>query len=290
MNWVIVGQGALGSLLAIKLQQQGQSVSILTRNNGAAEARQLAQQQLQFTTITLQQLALQAQPTTVIAAVKAYQLEALLEQLSALPAHCQLLLSYNGMLDNEAQLLPANCLHWVTTHGAYRDGEQVRHAGLGQSWLGWHQADYGAPPQALLTELGAALPPLQWKADIQRQRWHKLAINCLINPFTVLHNCRNGELLNLPISAAMLELASEISVLARQLQQLELAPQQLLAEALAVAEKTANNRSSMLSDVLAGRPTEIAYLNGFVVRQSAKLGLTASANQRLWQQLQQRGA
>jgi 2-dehydropantoate 2-reductase len=290
MNWVIVGQGALGSLLASKLQQQGQSVSILTRHNGAAEPRQLDHQQLQFNSITLQQLVLRAEPTIVIAAVKAYQVEALLAQLSALSTHCQLLLSYNGMLDDEAQLLPANCLHWVTTHGAYRDGEQVLHAGLGQSWLGWQQADYAAPPQALLTDLGAALPPLQWKADIHRQRWHKLAINCLLNPFTVLHNCRNGELLNLPVGADMLELASEISALARQLQHLELAPRQLVAEALAVAEKTANNRSSMLSDVLAGRPTESAYLNGFVVRQSAKVGLTASANQRLWQQLQQRGA
>jgi 2-dehydropantoate 2-reductase len=290
MNWVIVGQGALGSLLAIKLQQHGQSVSILTRHHAVAQSINFQQQQYQFSTATLSDLTNQSTPTTLVAAVKAYQVAALLTQLGSLVSECQLVLSYNGMLDNEQQCLPLNCLHWVTTHGAYRDGQQLVHAGHGQSWLGWQQLHHGDAPQQLLNTLGQALPPLQWQADIQRQRWQKLTINCLINPLTVIHNCRNGGLLSLPVEAEMLQLATEISVLAARLQGLELAPQQLVEQALKVAEKTADNRSSMLSDVLAGRPTEIDYLNGFIARQSAQLGLTASANQRLWQRLQPNSA
>lgn len=285
MNWVIVGQGALGSLLAIKLQQQHQQVTVLTRAEAAAEPRWLDQQCYQFATATVTQLLHQTQPSTIIAAVKAYQVEALLQQFAELPAQHQLVLSYNGMLDNEAQRLPPRCLHWVTTHGAYIDGHQLLHAGQGQSWLGWQQPNSSDSPSRLLAGLAQALPPLQWQADIQRQRWYKLAINCLINPFTVIHDCRNGDLLELGLEAEMLQLAGEISALAARLQQLDLIPQQLVSQALAVASRTANNRSSMLSDVRAGRPTEIAYLNGFVARQSAQLGLPASANQRLWQQL-----
>lgn len=285
MNWVLVGQGALGSLLAIKLQQQQQPVTILPRPDAAVEPRWFDQQCYQFSSTTVSQLRQSTQPTTVIAAVKAYQLEPLLAQLAELPAEHQLLLSFNGMLDNEAQRLPQHCLHWVTTHGAYRDGQQLVHGGSGQSWLGWHQQPLKAPPQALVTTLNLALPPLHWQPEIQRQRWYKLAINCLINPFTVIHNCHNGALLELGLAAEMLQLASEISALAAQLDGVDLAPQQLVAAALEVAQRTAANRSSMLSDVRAGRRTEIDYLNGFVARQSAQLGLTASANQRLWQQL-----
>jgi len=285
MNWVIVGQGALASLVAIKLQQQHQSVAILTRHDSAAEVRYFEHQCYQFNTTSVRDVADHDHQTTLFAAVKAYQVEALLKQLGPAADNCQLVLSYNGMLDNESQLLPARCLHWVTTHGAYRDGLQLVHAGKGQSWLGWQQGHGAATPHQLLNTLGQTLPPLQWQADIQRQRWQKLAINCLINPLTVIHNCRNGELLSLALDAEMLQLATEISVLAARLQHLELAPQQLLAQALEVAHKTADNRSSMLSDVLAGRPTEIDYLNGFIARQSAHLGFTASANERLWQQL-----
>lgn len=286
MNWAIVGQGALGSLLAIKLQQQGQSVAIITRQDTPAEPRWLDQQQYQFAPITPADFSNQAVPTTVIAAVKAYQLEAVLKQLRNLAKPHQLILSYNGMLDDESQHLPAHCLHWVTTHGAYLDGQQLVHAGLGQSWLGWQQPSNHAVPQPLVNGLGQALPPLQWQTDIQRQRWQKLAINCLINPFTVMHNCLNGQLLELGLEAKMLQLATEISVLAARLHGLELVPQQLVQQALAVATKTAANRSSMLSDVMAGRPTEIDFLNGFIARQSAQLGFAASANEQLWQQLQ----
>ncbi|CAI8158234.1 MAG: 2-dehydropantoate 2-reductase [Pseudidiomarina mangrovi] len=285
MNWVIVGQGALGSLLAVKLQQQQQTVAVLTRANAPAEPRWLDQQCYQFSAITPAELLCSQQPSTVVAAVKAYQLDALLKQLAELPTQHQLLLSYNGMLDNEAQQLPPNCLHWVTTHGAYRDAQQLVHAGAGESWLGWQQPQLKPVPAELVATLSAALPPCHWQPEIQRQRWQKLAINCLINPFTVIHNCLNGELLDLGLEAEMLQLAGEISALAGRLDGIDLLPEQLVTAAIDVATRTAANRSSMLSDVRAGRRTEIDFLNGFVARQSAQLGLTASANQLLWQQL-----
>ena len=289
MNWVIVGQGALGSLLAIKLQQQGHSVAILCRPEQRPQPRWFGDQRYDFAAADLSALNSSTEPYTIIAAVKAYQLTELLNQLGQLPPHCQLLLSYNGMLDNEAEQLPQHCLHWVTTHGVYLDQQQLVHAGQGQSWLGWQQLGE-AVPQAIVNALGQALPPLQWQTAIGRQRWHKLAINCLINPLTVVHNCLNGRLLELGLEPEMLQLAQEISVLAARLAQLDMTAEQLLAQAQQVARNTASNRSSMLTDVLAGRTTEIDYLNGFVARESAALGLTASANHRLWQLVRQRSS
>lgn len=289
MNWVMVGQGALGSLLAIKLQQQGHCVQVLTRAGSDPQPRWLADNCYHFARANFAALKASDQACTIIAAVKAYQLSEFLVQLGDLPPQWHLVLSYNGMLDHEAERLPERCLHWVTTHGAYRDGQQIVHAGQGQSWLGWQQPQ-AERPQTLINDLAQALPPLQWQASIQAQRWQKLAINCLINPLTVVHHCRNGQLLDLGLEPEMLQLAREISALAARLHQLNLAPECLLDQALQVARATAANRSSMLSDVLAGRPTEIDYLNGFVARQSAAIGLTANANQRLWQQVRARSS
>ncbi|RMF43301.1 MAG: 2-dehydropantoate 2-reductase, partial [Deltaproteobacteria bacterium] len=40
-------------------------------------------------------------------------------------------------------------------------------------------------------------------------------------------------------------------------------------------------KTSMWQDIEAGRPTEVDYINGFVARRSAEIGLDAPANHML---------
>ena len=49
----------------------------------------------------------------------------------------------------------------------------------------------------------------------------------------------------------------------------------------AVARATGANRSSMLQDVLRGSTTEIATINGAVVREGQRLGVPTPVNQLL---------
>jgi 2-dehydropantoate 2-reductase len=50
---------------------------------------------------------------------------------------------------------------------------------------------------------------------------------------------------------------------------------------LETARKTADNRCSMLQDLEAGRPTEIDYLNGAIVRVAESHGIASPANRAL---------
>ena len=50
----------------------------------------------------------------------------------------------------------------------------------------------------------AAGIPHQWTDDISAKLWRKLALNCAINPLTVLHDCRNGGLRDYPSEVASL--------------------------------------------------------------------------------------
>ncbi|KFZ31588.1 hypothetical protein IDSA_02470 [Pseudidiomarina salinarum] len=290
--WLVVGSGALGSLMAVGLQRTGQQVQLKARADSAA-APQLQihanQHNYEFPVYT----SWPAQPVRVFAAIKAYQVAPLLNELRARPLApgSELILSYNGMLDDEASLIPSAALHWVTTHGAFRqvgdNGQELVHAGQGESWLGWaNPAVSGAAglPADLLRTLATALPPLVAEPDMVLRRWHKLAVNCLINPLTVIHQCRNGELLNLPLTDLMQQLAAEISQLAAQ-RGVVLPAAGIVAQARQVAQKTAANWSSMLSDVRNQRPTEIDYLNGFIARGCQQAGYAAPANEQLWQQV-----
>lgn len=279
MRWLVYGEGALSGLIAAKLQQQHQYVMVATRSGTPPQAFILNQE----STIELNAFDPAQTPDVVIAALKAYDIETWLEQAREHAWYRQipLILSYNGMLLAEESLLPANSFHWVTTHGAFRDGTLLNHAGQGESWLGAQQ--HGSMfPAAMLAALNRSLPSFHWLPNIQNKRWHKLAINCLINPLTVLYHCKNGDLLTHPIAEPQQQLANEFVALANQLG-MQWTASELVADAQKVIQATAQNRSSMLSDIIRQRRTEIDYLNGFVVQQCGQLGLSAPTHRWLWE-------
>jgi len=131
-----------------------------------------------------------------------------------------------------------------------------------------------APSQLLLTQL------------------EKLAVNCVINPLTVMLDARNGDLLaNFALTRTMRLLLAEICTVFQALPELRgvpgiqtrLSPQRLEAMAVTVARKTGANISSMLADARRGVQTEIDYINGYVVRRGEELGIKCVTNYMLTQ-------
>jgi len=131
----------------------------------------------------------------------------------------------------------------------------------------------------LLTESGFET---RLDADIDRALWRKLAVNCAINALSALNGCPNGGLLDDPaLCETLVQAAREVGAVAAAKDiSFDVDPAAL---ALAVAEKTATNRSSMLQDVERGAATEIEALNGAVVREARRLGVPAPVNESLWQ-------
>ena len=242
------------------------------------------------------------QHSRILIMVKAWQLQSVIEQLAAaitqanhLPA--AIIISHNGIGAAEALLNEKLQEGWpifdlVTTHGAWRKHAQhVVHAGAGESVLGPRQLPASntcmAPP-SWFDELSDALPPLTWDPDILVRRWHKLAINCAINPLATLAQQPNGVLAHARYQADIHAICAEIAGVAAHV----LGPNRLDANALEkqvhqVIHATANNTCSMLQDVNNRNPTEIDYLNGYVAKLAQQLGLSAPVNQRLAQAISQ---
>lgn len=111
--------------------------------------------------------------------------------------------------------------------------------------------------------------------DISADVWHKLVINCVVNPITAILGCEVGGIAN------------------RQLEPLK---RLVIDECVAVAAaegvtfrnefvreiddrfRPSHNIASMLQDLRRGRPTEIDYLNGAVTAIAAKHRIACPVN------------
>jgi 2-dehydropantoate 2-reductase len=102
-------------------------------------------------------------------------------------------------------------------------------------------------------------------------------INAGINPLTALLRVPNGALPELPeVWSLAVAAAAEVQAVAKA-QGLTVSgdPGERLGR---VCRATAKNRSSMLQDVLAGRPTEIESLNARVAVRGQALGVATPIN------------
>ena len=128
------------------------------------------------------------------------------------------------------------------------------------------------------------MPTVTCSDAINEKQWLKLAINCVINPITALENIDNGQLLNDRFQAQIKALIHEIVAVAA-FENITFNVDELLAIVLNVAEKTARNSSSMRSDILQKRKTEIDYINGYVVAVANKMAFSVPENKKLLQQV-----
>lgn len=112
--------------------------------------------------------------------------------------------------------------------------------------------------------------------------WTKLAINAAINPLTAMLRVNNGALLDHEITEkCLVGLAKEVQAVAQK-SGISLTVKSVANEAKRIAEITAKNRSSMLSDIDLGRQTEIAAICGAVIEQGEKVGVPTPLNRHVY--------
>lgn len=135
--------------------------------------------------------------------------------------------------------------------------------------------------------------------DLLQLQLEKLAINCVVNPLTVMLDARNGSILyNYSLTRVMRLLLSEISLVIRSLPELQYIPNvqqrfdpgRLETVVVGVANRTSDNISSMLADVRAGRQTEIDYINGWIVEKGEEMGIKCFMNFMLMHMVKGKGA
>jgi 2-dehydropantoate 2-reductase len=295
VHTVVVGAGAMGSLLAARLVTAGAPVTLLGRPSPhleAIRAHGLTIQEIDGSHQVVQ-IPLAVEPDAartadlVVVLVKTY---ATAEAIGPLRSHLNnaaVVLTLQNGLGNATALRSIlnpggrgvrEILTGVTTDAAYRDKPGVIiHTGRGQTAIGRESGGASPRTSEVVRHLTNSGWPSKAVVDIDRWIWRKLAINAAINPLTALTGRTNSAIADDPfIWAAAKGLAEEAAAVAAA-RGLDLGD---IARALAdVARATGQNRSSMLADLDLGIRTEIDAINGAVVAEGRRLGVPVAGNQ-----------
>lgn len=275
-TWHVLGAGSLGTLWATRLARAGVPVRLIVRDAARLQAYQAAGgltlvEHGAATTWNIPGETIDGDEpiNRLLVACKAYDAEQAVARLAPrLAPGAELILLQNGLGSQDAvaaQVPQARCICASSTEGAFREGDwRVVFAGHGYTWLG----DAGHPVAPIwLDDLDAAGIPHEWSTDILTRLWRKLALNCAINPLTVLHDCRNGGLQDHHCEVATL--CGELTELLERCGQ-PAAAENLQPEVERVIHATAANFSSMYQDVANQRRTEISYLLGYACKVAAR--------------------
>ncbi len=212
--------------------------------------------------------------------VKSYQTRQAAEMARQLLAPTGVALTLQNGLGNLEQLtavLGSNRANLgITSEGAALLAPGVvRHAGTGHTTLA--EADTAVAPQTIVELFQAAGFATSLAANAEGLVWGKLAVNAGINPLTAVLQVPNGFLAeNAAAQQLMMQAAQEVAQVAAA-QNIQL-PFEAAVQALAVAQATAANHSSMRQDVANGRPTEIGAICGAVVAAGRRCGVPTPVN------------
>ncbi len=219
-------------------------------------------------------------------------LQALAGFLPKLPETIPLVLFQNGLGSQQAV-----AQHWPqrpvlaasTTEGANRPApDRLIHAGTGDTWIGALTNPARDLVKTVVNRLDDSNLKIHPDADILGRLWQKLVINAGINPFTAILDCPNGAILNTEFYQTLIDpLCAEIAGVMAAAGLGSFSPGGLRQTIETVARNTADNTSSMRSDVLQGRPTEIDYINGYLVNLGEKHGVATPVNRSLTDRVRQ---
>jgi 2-dehydropantoate 2-reductase len=291
---LVVGAGAVGSLVGALLQEGGNSVVLVGR---ADHARAVREQGLKVSGSRPRVVHLEAvaevpsdsEADVVLLTTKTFDLARAATELARTLSARPTLLLQNGLgilpvaqaaLTKGGWSEPAPYLvRGVNSIPATWVGPgEVRETGLGEILLPVPSEAGPAAGAARLFRMvfEGARVPVEAVPEFEREVWRKALVNAAINPVTALRGISNGELLSEPARTEALQLLGEALAVARAAG-FGFSSEEVTRDFERIARSTASNRSSMLQDLDRGRPTEIDAISGEILREAARYGLELPA-------------
>jgi 2-dehydropantoate 2-reductase len=297
---LILGAGALGSLLGTRLLRTDARLTLLSTNQEHMQAiamRGLLLEELDGSLQRFRFAAAVSDPDdirgavdVVLVTVKTYDTQS---AISSVRGCCHgsttFLTLQNGIGNGEriAEMVgPDAVLLGTTAQGAtFLESGRIRHGGNGPTFIGEPAGPPSDRVHSLVELFSRAGLATQASGEMEMLVWKKLLINVGINAITALTGIRNGVVADLEAARNLCRAAVEEAMLVARAKGIPVAAD-IVQQVLEVARATAQNRSSMGQDVDFGQCTEIEAINGAIVRFAEALGIPTPVNRTLTQLIQ----
>ena len=221
-------------------------------------------------------------PDLIVLAMKAYDLDAVLDQLQPVVAEDTVLLTLQNGIDIEDRIAGRFRRESIVGGVAYiyskivEPGiiEHYKRGSIAVGEIDGHQSPRVVQIADLFKQAGV---PCQLSEDIRRTKWEKMCWNCVFNPLTVVIDDRvsaalaHAELLN-----TIHQIVEEVTAVSAGLD--VPLPRDMADRVLRWTQEIRDIHTSMYDDWKAGRPTEIDSLNGYIVRKGRELGIPTPVN------------
>jgi len=279
-----MGAGAVGCFYGGMLARAGLPVTLIGR---AAHVQAIQSQGLRLQTLTFGEVvhpqaselpSAVVDANVVLFAVKSTDTEAAGLQIRPHLQPGALVLCLQNGVDNAERLrsvLPGVDVAAAIATEMAGPGH-LRHHGRGELII-----EPSLRSAALALALQTAGVPTQISAQVRNVLWAKLVINCAYNGLSAIGQIAYGELLQRPgLPQVLDDLVSECRAVAAA--DGVVLPDGLEASVQAITHSMATQMSSTAHDLRRGKPTEIDFLNGHIVRRGEQLGVPTPANRLLW--------
>ena len=160
---------------------------------------------------------------------------------------------------------------------------QVGYDISGDTWIGPFEPSH--TPMKMVEELAAAITKGGMNTlamqDARGAQWAKLIFNASTNPVGALTGLHHGAATFYEPTGELFNALIEEGIAVAHAQGIELHgdPRELVLKG---AKAPGKHKASMLQDVLAGRQTEVDFMNGAIVQWGEKVGVPTPLNKALW--------
>jgi 2-dehydropantoate 2-reductase len=280
MEIIVLGAGAIGSLYGAKLAA-GNDVMLIGRaehvaaiNSHGLRIEGLESQVVRVRAATaLDHLGLNA---LIILTPKVTDSAAALRPIAGLVRDDTTILCLQNGIDSERIARAAvgdrgSVLRGITQFGAiFESPGVIQFMARGYTLIEQHERSV-----RIADVLSAAGLDCRVSPNIGADVWHKLVVNCVVNPITAILGCEVGGIAN-PQLAPLKRLVIDECVAVAAAEGVTF-DNEFMRE-IDDRFRPSHNIASMLQDLRRGRPTEIDYMNGAVVAIAAQHGISCPVN------------
>jgi 2-dehydropantoate 2-reductase len=293
LRLVVLGAGAIGSLIGGLLSEVGLDVTLVgrlphmkaIRSHGLHISGATGSKTIRIKA-EVDTSAIKEEADIILCTVKAYDTkQAAIDTKNLMSKESLFLCIQNGLdVEKEAAevLGEGNVGRGVTSNGAlFIKPGYIKHTGVGETVIGCPDARWRTATNRLVEFLNAAGLPATLTKDISKVVWSKVLVNVGINAIGAITHLKNGELLLNPHLKHLMESAIREGLFVAEKVGLNLKDENIVEKTFEIAEATAANKNSMLQDVEKGKKTEIDFINGAIARIGKRMGIPIPINDTL---------